>query len=48
MGKGAAALKTQKKSAAKKTQASIGIIGGSGLYAMKGLPDCIESRIRRP
>jgi 5'-methylthioadenosine phosphorylase len=41
-------LKTQKKSAAKKTQASIGIIGGSGLYAMKGLTDSKEIRIRTP
>src|SRR5258708_26223416 len=48
MGKGIAALKTQKKSAGKKTQASIGIIGGSGLYAMKGLTDSKEIRIRTP
>jgi 5'-methylthioadenosine phosphorylase len=41
-------LKTQKKSAAKKTQASIGIIGGSGLYAMQGLTDSKEIRIRTP
>src|SRR5258708_22321051 len=48
MGKGIAALKTQKKNAGKKTQASIGIIGGSGLYAMKGLTNTKEMRIRTP
>jgi 5'-methylthioadenosine phosphorylase len=41
-------LKTQKKNAAKKTQASIGIIGGSGLYAMKGLTNTKEIRIKTP
>jgi 5'-methylthioadenosine phosphorylase len=41
-------LKTAKKSAAKKAQATIGIIGGSGLYAMKGLTDTKEIRIKTP
>jgi 5'-methylthioadenosine phosphorylase len=41
-------LKTAKKSAAKKAQATIGIIGGSGLYAMKGLTNGKEIRVKTP
>jgi 5'-methylthioadenosine phosphorylase len=41
-------LKTAKKSAAKKAQATIGIIGGSGLYAMKGLTNAKEVRVKTP
>jgi 5'-methylthioadenosine phosphorylase len=41
-------LKTAKKSAAKKAQATIGIIGGSGLYAMKGLTSAKEVRVKTP
>jgi 5'-methylthioadenosine phosphorylase len=41
-------LKTQKKSAAKKPQATIGIIGGSGLYAMRGLTGSKEIRVKTP
>jgi len=41
-------LQTQKKSAAKKPQATIGIIGGSGLYAMKGLTETKEIRVKTP
>jgi 5'-methylthioadenosine phosphorylase len=41
-------LKTAKKSAAKKSQATIGIIGGSGLYAMKGLTEIKEVRVKTP
>jgi 5'-methylthioadenosine phosphorylase len=41
-------LKTKAKSAVKKPQATIGIIGGSGLYAMKGLTDTKEVRVKTP
>jgi 5'-methylthioadenosine phosphorylase len=41
-------LKTKANSAAKKPQASIGIIGGSGLYNMKGLSDTKEVRVNTP
>jgi 5'-methylthioadenosine phosphorylase len=42
-------LKTAKaKSAAKKPQASIGIIGGSGLYTMTGLSGTKEIRVKTP
>ena len=42
-------MKTAKaKTAAKFPQASIGIIGGSGLYAMKGLTDTKEIRVKTP
>jgi 5'-methylthioadenosine phosphorylase len=41
-------LKTQNKSAAKTPQASVGIIGGSGLYAIKGLTGAKEIRIKTP
>jgi 5'-methylthioadenosine phosphorylase len=42
-------LKTAKsKTAAKTRQASIGIIGGSGLYAMKGLSNTKEIRVKTP
>src|SRR5437899_9155897 len=37
-----------KKSAAAKSQASIGIIGGSGLYSMQGLTDTREVRVKTP
>ena len=37
-----------KKSAAKKRQATIGIIGGSGLYAMNGLSVIKEIRVKTP
>jgi len=46
--KGSVLLKTKPKSAAKKPQANIGIIGGSGLYNMKGLSDSREVRIKTP
>jgi 5'-methylthioadenosine phosphorylase len=36
------------KSAVKKPQASIGIIGGSGLYSMKGLSGSREVRVKTP
>src|SRR5438477_13068111 len=41
-------MTTAKKTAPKKPQASIGIIGGSGLYAMKGLTDTKEIRVKTP
>ena len=41
-------MKTKPKSAAKKTQTSIGIIGGSGLYSMKGLSETKEIRVKTP
>jgi len=41
-------LKTAKKSAAKKPLVNIGIIGGSGLYAMRGLSDTREIRVKTP
>jgi 5'-methylthioadenosine phosphorylase len=42
-------LKTAKAKAAVKTpRATIGIIGGSGLYAMKGLTDSKEIRVKTP
>ena len=41
-------MKTKPKPAAKKSQASIGIIGGSGLYSMKGLSDTKEVRVKTP
>ena len=41
-------MKTKAKSAVKKPQASIGIIGGSGLYSMKGLTDANEVRLKTP
>ena len=36
------------RSAAKKSQAAIGIIGGSGLYSMSGLTDMREVRVKTP
>jgi len=42
------ASKRKAKSAAKKVQASLGIIGGSGLYSMTGLSDTKEVRIKTP
>jgi 5'-methylthioadenosine phosphorylase len=41
-------LKANAKTAAKKGQASIGIIGGSGLYAMKELSAAKEVRVKTP
>ena len=41
-------MKTAKKTAAKKPQASLGIIGGSGLYAMKGLTETKEINVKTP
>jgi 5'-methylthioadenosine phosphorylase len=42
-------LKTAKdKTATKSRKASIGIIGGSGLYSMKGLTDSKEIRVKTP
>ncbi len=41
-------MKTAKKSAAKRLQASIGIIGGSGLYTMKGLSETKEIAVKTP
>jgi 5'-methylthioadenosine phosphorylase len=41
-------LKTVKKSAAKSSHPTIGIIGGSGLYAMKGLTDIKEIKAKTP
>jgi 5'-methylthioadenosine phosphorylase len=41
-------LKTAKKSAAKTQKPTIGIIGGSGLYAMKGLSDTTEVKVKTP
>ena len=41
-------MKTKAKGAAKRPQASIGIIGGSGLYSMKGLSDSREVRVKTP
>jgi 5'-methylthioadenosine phosphorylase len=38
----------QPKSAARKARAEIGIIGGSGLYAMKGLTNTREVRVKTP
>jgi len=46
--KGTVLSKTKPKTAAKKPQASIGIIGGSGLYTMKGLFESKEVRIKTP
>src|SRR5215472_1437266 len=44
-----AAKKAKKgKSKANAAQASIGIIGGSGLYAMSGLTDTREVRVKTP
>src|SRR5215813_14312160 len=40
--------KLSKKTAATKQQASIGIIGGSGLYSMPGLTDTKEVRVKTP
>ena len=45
----AAARKSAKgKSKAREAQASIGIIGGSGLYSMSGLTDTREIRVKTP
>jgi len=41
-------LKANAKSAAKKSQIGIGVIGGSGLYAMKGLSAVREVRVKTP
>jgi 5'-methylthioadenosine phosphorylase len=41
-------LKSKPRSAARRNRASIGIIGGSGLYTMKGLTDTGEVRIKTP
>ena len=41
-------MKTKSKTAARKPQASIGIIGGSGLYSMKGLSETRELRLKTP
>ena len=41
-------MKTVKKSAARGSQATIGIIGGSGLYSMKGLSETKEIRVKTP
>jgi len=41
-------LRSAKKSAAKNPQAAVGIIGGSGLYAMNGLTDVKEIRVKTP
>ena len=41
-------MKTAKKSAAKTQKPTIGIIGGSGLYAMKGLSDIREVKVKTP
>ena len=41
-------MKTAKKSAAKTQKPTIGIIGGSGLYAMKGLSEITEVKVRTP
>src|SRR5215831_10878712 len=38
----------KKTSSAEKPHATIGVIGGSGLYAMQGLKDAIEIRIKTP
>src|SRR5215475_5074230 len=46
--KGTVLLKTKPKTAANKTQASIGIIGGSGLYNMKGLSGTKEVCVKTP
>ena len=46
--KGTVLLKTKPKTAAKNPQASVGIIGGSGLYNMKGLSETNEVRIKTP
>src|SRR5262249_27077834 len=40
--------KPSKKLASSRAQASVGIIGGSGLYAMPGLTDTREVRIKTP
>src|SRR5215475_9641025 len=37
-----------KRSSSAKRQASIGIIGGSGLYSMQGLTDTQEIRVKTP
>src|SRR5579863_4041654 len=42
------ALKTAKKTAAKSSHPTIGIIGGSGLYSMNGLTDTKEIRVKTP
>ncbi len=42
------AAKKEGKGQAKAAQASIGIIGGSGLYAMSGLTDAREIRVKTP
>jgi 5'-methylthioadenosine phosphorylase len=42
------AAKTATKSTKSKTQAEIGIIGGSGLYAMNGLTNTREIRVKTP
>src|SRR5499427_10243528 len=47
-GKGTVHLKSKSRSAARPNQASLGIIGGSGLYTMKGLSDTREVRIKTP
>src|SRR5262249_14087237 len=41
-------LKSKPRSTARGNRASIGIIGGSGLYTMKGLSDTREVRIKTP
>jgi 5'-methylthioadenosine phosphorylase len=41
-------LKTAKKTAAKVSHPTIGIIGGSGLYSMKSLTDTKEIRVKTP
>ena len=41
-------MKTATKSSVKKAQATIGIIGGSGLYAMKELANVKEIRVKTP
>src|SRR5262244_2794554 len=41
-------MPSKKKTAAAKQQASIGIIGGSGLYSMPGLTDTREVRVKTP
>jgi 5'-methylthioadenosine phosphorylase len=41
-------LKTRTKQAVRPEQASVGIIGGSGLYSMKGLREIREIRVKTP
>lgn len=41
-------MKTKPKPTAKKRQAELGIIGGSGLYTMKGLSETKEIRVKTP